>query len=262
MIPDLSFQDVRLIQIPIYQDNYVYALHDDVQDVTAVIDPGDGEPVIEALEQEGWRADTILVTHHHWDHVNGIEAVKQHFDSVVVGYLYDAKRIPHIDVKLEEGERVTVGRFQSEVMFIPGHTLTHIAYYFPELKLLFSGDTLFSLGCGRLFEGTAGQMMTSLARLMALPDDTVVCCTHEYTETNVAFAKTIDPHNPHVLEREDEVARLRAKSQPTVPMLLGEEKKANPFLRWRDSTIQESLNLLGEKDVEVFAEIRRRKDVF
>lgn len=262
MIPDLSLKQAELVQIPARRDNYIYALHDEAMGVTAVIDPADAAPVMDMLKERMWGLDMILVTHHHNDHVGGIEELKEATGCIVVGYDHDAKRIPGIDRRMEEGERVTVGRILGELMFVPGHTLGHVAYYFPELKLLFSGDTLFSLGCGRLFEGTPGQMLASLRRIMALPDDTVICCTHEYTEANGRFALTVEPENLDLKMRLDEVARLRRKGLPTVPMLLGEEKKTNPFLRPDSPEIRRNLDFELARDIGVFTELRHRKDVF
>lgn len=250
------------MQIPARRDNYIYALHDEAMGITAVVDPADAAPVMELLKSRMWGLDMILVTHHHDDHVGGIEELKEATGCIVVGFDHDARRIPGIDRRMEEGERVTVGRFLGELMFIPGHTLGHVAYYFPELKLLFSGDTLFSLGCGRLFEGTPGQMLASLRRIMALPDDTVVCCTHEYTEANGRFAFTVEPENFDLRTRLGEVKRLRADGLPTVPMRLGEEKKTNPFLRPESAEIRRNLNLDIARDMDVFTELRRRKDAF
>lgn len=262
MVPDLTFQQAVLLQIPSRRDNYIYLLRDETTQTTAVVDPSDAAPVLEALQERGWGLDMILCTHHHNDHVGGNLELKEATDCIVVGYDHDAARIPGIDCRMEEGERVTVGRFEGKVMFVPGHTLGHVAYHFPALKLVFCGDTLFSLGCGRLFEGTAGQMLASLRRLAALPGETSVCCAHEYTQENGRFALTVEPENPDLRQRISEVAQLRAEGKATVPVLLAQEVKTNPFLRPHSTEIRQHLALEAGRDIDVFAELRRRKDQF
>lgn len=248
MIPDLSAQHAELVQIPARKDNYIYLLHDHLNQRTAVIDPADAEPVLAVLAQRGWSLNYILATHHHGDHIGGNLALKEATGCEVYGYSNDAHRIPGIDHLLADGQTLTLGHFTAEVMFIPGHTLGHIAYYFPALSLLFCGDTLFSLGCGRLFEGTPQQMYDSLMRIAALPDDTWVCCGHEYTEANIQFALSLEdaPEGLHAKQRAVEI--LRRDHQPTVPSMLGEEKKYNPFLRCTNA--------------EAFARLRAMKDAF
>lgn len=260
--PDLTLQQAELVQIPARRDNYIYLLRDEALGVTAAVDPADAPPVLDALKERGWRLDLILATHHHNDHIGGIEKLKEATGCIVTGFDHDAARIPGIDRRMEEGERVTVGRFQGTLMFIPGHTLGHVAYYFPELGLLFSGDTLFSLGCGRLFEGTPGQMLASLRRIAALPGETWICCAHEYTLDNGHFALTVEPENPALTERIEEAQKQRALGLPTVPTRLADEKKANPFLRPSSAEIRRYLDLEAARDIDVFAELRCRKDHF
>lgn len=262
MLPDLSAAQAELLQLPALKDNYIYLLRDEATDVTAVIDPADADTVSEALAAQGWGLDMILCTHHHGDHTGGNLALKERTGCRIIGFGGDAHRIPGIDQQLEDGGSIAVGRFPGQLICVPGHTLGHVAYYFPALRLLFCGDTLFSAGCGRLFEGTAAQMMASLQRLAALPEDTWVCCAHEYSESNTRFALSVEPENPATLTRLAEVGRRRAAGLPTVPTLLAQEKCYNPFLRAHSPQIRRMLGMKQASDEAVFAELRRRKDNF
>lgn len=253
---------LEIVQVPARADNYIYLLHDAASNKTTVVDPADADPVKAELQRRGWGLDYILNTHHHNDHTGGNLALKRDYGCEIYGYGADATRIAGIDHRLKDGEQVRVGESQAQVLFVPGHTLGHIAYYFAQDKALFCGDTLFSLGCGRLFEGTPQQMHESLQKFAALPDDTRVYCAHEYTQSNGAFALTIEPHNPALCQRMGEVAALRAQGKPTVPSRLGQEKAANPFLRTDSPEIRQKLAMPHASAVEVFAEIRHRKDVF
>jgi hydroxyacylglutathione hydrolase len=253
---------LEIEQIPVLSDNYVWLVHEPEADVTAVVDPAVAEPVLAKLQERGWRLDWILSTHHHADHTGGNLELKSATGCRIAGPKADAARIPGIDVGLAEGDRFDLGRLQAEVFETPGHTSGHISYWLPEASTLFCADTLFSLGCGRLFEGTPAQMWTSLSKLAKLPDDARVCCGHEYTQSNARFALSVDPDNPALRKRAQEVERQRAAGQPTVPTTLGEERAANPFLRPNDAGIRKRLRMERASDVEVFAEIRRRKDSF
>ncbi|MCU0839614.1 MAG: hydroxyacylglutathione hydrolase [Rhodospirillales bacterium] len=247
-------------QIPVLRDNYVYLVHDSASGLTAAVDPAVAEPVTAALAVRGWRLTHILNTHHHGDHTGGNLPLKAATGCTIVGHGADAHRIPGIDVAVGDGESFAFGRTAAQIIAVPGHTLGHIAYWFAEARAVFCGDTLFSLGCGRLFEGTAAMMWQSLGRLRQLPDETRVCCAHEYTQSNAAFALTIDPANPALRERAAAVAALRRQGLPTVPSRLGDEKAANPFLRADAPALAA---VVGSDDpVAVFGEIRRRKDVF
>lgn len=247
-------------QVPVLRDNYVYLLHDAATGSCAAVDPSVAEPVLERVQRRGWRLSHVFNTHHHWDHTGGNLALKQTTGCTIVGYGQDAGRIPGIDVEVADGETIGFGEQRARVIAIPGHTLGHIAYWFEAASALFCGDTLFSLGCGRLFEGTPEMMWASLLRLRALPDEARVFCGHEYTSSNADFALTIDPDNPVLQRRAAEVRELRRQARPSVPSLLGEEKAANPFLRADADGICRRLGL--SDPVAVFAEIRRRKDVF
>jgi len=252
---------LEIVQIPVLSDNYVYLLHD-AGGACAVVDPAESEPVLAALAQRGWTLDWILNTHHHWDHVGANLALKQVTGCRVIGFRSDARRIPGIDEMVAGGDIFRLGESPVRVIEVPGHTLGHVAYWFERDAALFCGDTLFALGCGRLFEGTAEQMWDSLCKLRLLPEQTRVCCAHEYTLKNARFALTIEPDYPPLLERVRRIEALRAEGKPTVPSRLGEEKATNPFLRADDPQIQIRLGMVGAPAVAVFAELRRRRDRF
>ncbi len=252
--------DIR--QIPVLSDNYVYLVHDEESGETAVVDPAAAAPVLVVLEETGWRLSHILNTHHHPDHVGGNHELVAKTGCTVVGFAGDAARIPDIGVPVREGDEISIGAHSARVFEVPGHTSGHIAYWFGDDRALFCGDTLFALGCGRLFEGTAEQMWHSLLKLRALPDDTQVYCAHEYTQSNARFALSVDPGNEALRRYAARVDALRAEGRATVPSLLGDEKMANPFLRADKSDMKQALGMEGAKDAEVFAGIRARKDNF
>ncbi len=249
-------------QIPVLADNYVYLVRDSETGACAAVDPAIARPVLEALESKGWTLTHILNTHHHHDHVGGNLELKRVTGCIIVGNRADARRIPGIDATVSEGDQVRLGSQSALVLEVSGHTLGHIAYFFFDARALFCGDTLFSLGCGRLFEGTPAEMWSSLQKIRSLPGDTRVFCAHEYTLSNAAFALSVDPDNPALKRRAEEVRRLRAAARPSVPSTIGEERAANPFLRADDEDLQRAAGLGGRSAVETFAEIRRRKDVF
>jgi len=253
---------LEIVQVPCLQDNYGYLVRDPDSGLTASIDTPDAAAIQAALAERGWRLDVILNTHHHFDHAGGNLALKAATGCTVVGCAADAARIPGIDVRVAEGDTFRLGTRVARVLDTPGHTVGHICYVFDADRAAFVGDTLFSLGCGRLFEGTPAQMWASLQKLMALPDDTRVYCAHEYTASNGRFAVTMEPGNPALQDRVAEVARLRADNQPTVPSTIGLEKATNPFLRPASAGLRSTLGLKDAPDVEVLAETRRRKDRF
>ena len=253
---------LEIYQIPCLQDNYGFLLHDPETGATATIDTPEVAPINQALAAKGWRLTHILNTHHHFDHAGGNEELKAQWNCQVVGAAIDAERIPGIDVALADGDTLTLGSKQARIIEVPGHTSGHIAYYFAADEVAFVGDTLFALGCGRLFEGTPEQMSESLGKIMALPDATTVYCAHEYTEANAAFAVTVEPANPALQKRVKEIQALRAAGKPTVPTSIGLERATNPFVRSDSAELQAVLNLSGADEVAVFAETRRRKDHF
>ena len=246
--------------IPVLSDNYVYLIHDRETGATGVVDPAVAEPVQACLTAHGWSLDWILSTHHHGDHTGGNLALKQATGCKIAGPGKDAARIPGIDLKLVEGDRFRLGDAEAEIFETPGHTSGHITYWFADALALFCADTLFSLGCGRIFEGTPAQMWDSLQKFASLPDQALVYCGHEYTQANARFALTVDPDNGALKARAAEVDRLRAQGEPTVPTTLGLERATNPFLRPDDAAIRRRLGMESAEDVDVFAEIRRRKD--
>ncbi len=242
------------------KDNYGVLLHDAESGRTAAIDAPEAAPVEAALEATGWRLTDILVTHHHADHTGGIAELKQRHRCRVVAPRGEAARIPLVDETVSENDKVRVGGLEALVLETPGHTAGHISYFFPADKLAFVGDTLFSIGCGRVIEGTPEMMWQSLLKLRALPDDTRIYCGHEYTAANVRFARTIEPSNQALGARAQVVERLLAARKPTIPTTLGEEKAANPFLRADLPDVAKSVGLAGSPAWKVFAEIRERKN--
>ena len=227
---------MNLLALPAFTDNYLWLLHDDHHAV--VVDPGQAEPVLQALQKQGLQLQAILVTHHHADHVGGVNALRQVTGAAVYGPAREA--IPAPFTPLAQGHRVNVLGLGFEVLDVPGHTAGHIAYFCPQMDgapLLFCGDTLFSGGCGRLFEGTPAQMLESLDRLAALPGDTRVCCTHEYTLSNLKFARAVEPGNAALLQYLSRCETLRAQGHPTLPSRIDLERNINPFLRTRESAV-------------------------
>jgi hydroxyacylglutathione hydrolase len=242
------------------KDNYGVLLHDSESGATAAIDAPEAAPVEAALKASGWRLTDILVTHHHADHTDGIAELKQRHRCRVVAPHGEAARIPLVDATVRENDEVRVGSLRGRVLETPGHTAGHISYFFPADKLAFVGDTLFSIGCGRVIEGTPEMMWQSLLKLRGLPDDARIYCGHEYTQANIRFAKTIEPANATLNAREREVDKLLADGQPTIPSTIGAEKAANPFLRADVPEVAKSVGLAGTPAWKVFAEIRERKN--
>jgi hydroxyacylglutathione hydrolase len=244
------------------QDNFGVLIHDAAHGVTAAIDAPETEPIRAALAAKGWRLTHILTTHHHGDHTAGHKALKAETGCHIVGPRNEAASIPGIDSQVSEGDSFDLGGHTVRVIETPGHTLGHVSYWLPGAEVVFVGDTLFSLGCGRLLEGDAAMMWNSLQKLMKLPPETSIYCGHEYTQSNAAFALTIEPGNAALQQRARQVEQLRAQGQLTLPVKLGDELAQNPFLRPDSPEIQEKLGQVGQPLATIFAEIRRRKDRF
>ena len=233
--------------VPILSDNYAWLLRDSDTGATAIVDPADAAPIIAALEAAGGRLDLILLTHHHADHVAGTDAVRARFPAPVVGAAADAHRLPRLDRAVSEGDTIPLGNASAVVIDTPGHTRGQINFYFADGGILLAGDTLFSLGCGRLSEGTAAEMFASLAKLKALPDATLVCCGHEYTASNARFALSVDADNKALQDRVREATAQRAAGVPTIPSTMGSERAANPFLRAPDAAHFAALRAAKDK---------------
>jgi hydroxyacylglutathione hydrolase len=239
---------IEVQAVPILSDNYAWLLRDAASGAVAIVDPAEPAPVAAAIDAAGGRLDLILLTHHHADHVAGTDEIRARYGASVVGAAADASRLPRLDRAVAEGDVVSLGASAARVIDTPGHTLGHIAYFFADGHVLLCADTLFSLGCGRLLEGTAADMFASLAKFAVLPPDTLVCCGHEYTESNARFALHADPNNAALQAYAAKVRALRAAGKPTVPSRLSDELAANPFLR--------------APDVATLADLRSRKDRF
>jgi hydroxyacylglutathione hydrolase len=251
-----------LITIPCLSDNYAYLLRDHDSGEVAVIDVPEAGPILKELEGRGWSATQVWLTHHHWDHIDGLPDLLAVHPAKVVGAKADTHRLPKLDLAVSEGDTVSLGALQAEVLDVSGHTIGHIALYVPKAGVAFTADSLMALGCGRLFEGTPDQMWASMQKLMALPADTVICSGHEYTASNAKFALTVDPDNAALISRSNGIQAAREKGLPTVPSKLSTELETNPFLRPADPGIRATLGMQDATDAAVFTEIRKRKDSF
>ncbi len=242
-------------------DNFGVLMHDSATGATASIDVPEAGPVLNALSEKGWTLTHILVTHHHKDHIGGVDEVRTRFpDVTIIAPAPDKARVPGADVYLAEGEEVAVGSLRGKVIETPGHTSGHIVYHFAKEKLLFAGDTLFAMGCGRAFERPAQVLHDSVMKLAALPDDTEIYCGHEYTLSNGRFALRVDPENEALKLRVAQVEKLRAAGEATLPTTIALEKKTNPFFRANDPSVQQTLGMTGAAPADVFAELRERKN--
>lgn len=259
---------MEIVPLPLLSDNYGYLLIDPDHRRAAIVDCAEAAPVLAEVERRGLRLEAILSTHHHYDHVGGNEDVARAVPGIrVIGSRADAARVPAITEGLADGEEFEVIGHRGRAILIPAHTSGHLAYYFPgDGPSVFSGDTLFAAGCGRLFEGSPSQMMQSLGRLAILPDATQVWCGHEYTENNLRFAHELEPSNSDVTSKLARVGALRKSGKPTVPSTIGEEKRTNPFLRWESAELRRTLLQrfpdLSTDAVAVFAKTRELKDAF
>ncbi|MGF1672754.1 MAG: hydroxyacylglutathione hydrolase [Rivularia sp. (in: cyanobacteria)] len=257
---------MQVFRISALSDNYIFLLYEHKQNIAAVVDPAEAKPILTKLHELKAELVAIFNTHHHYDHVGGNQQLIEKFPELkVYGGSFDKGRIPGQQVFLEDGDRVCFSHRTGEVLFVPGHTRAHIAYYFPpensqETGELFCGDTLFAGGCGRLFEGTPEDMVNSLSKIRALPDNTRVWCAHEYTLNNLKFALTVESENPELQQRFEQVKAHRSRQEATVPSLLGVEKHTNPFLRWEEPALQLATN--SRDSVQTFARLRGMKDNF
>ena len=253
---------LEIVTVPCRTDNYAFLLHDEASGRTALVDAPEVRPIVDALTERGWELDEIWITHHHGDHVEGVDELRSRYGAKVYGAHDDAHRLPDLDVKVRDGDVFDFAGEEVRVLDVSGHTVGHIAFHCPQTSAVFTADSLMALGCGRVFEGTFEQMWASLSKLAALPRETVVYSGHEYTAANGRFAMTIDPDNADLANRVAAVAAARAEGRPTVPSLLADELLTNPFLRATAPEVKERLGMAGAADAEVFAEIRRRKDAF
>lgn len=252
--------ELEVYQFPCLSDNYGVLIRDAAAGVCASIDAPDTDAVKKALADKGWTLTHILTTHHHGDHTDGNLPLKAETGCTIIGPKGEADKVRGIDEAVGEGDTFKFGSFEVQVFDTPGHTAGHITYYIPAAKVAFCGDTIFAMGCGRVFEGTNEQMWTSLEKIAKLPADTTLYCGHEYTEANADFSMTIEPGNADLKARVAEVKALRAKGEPTLPTTVAKELATNPFIRVDSAEIRKTLGLEGAKDWEVFAEVRERKN--
>ena len=248
--------------IPCLNDNYSYLLHDQVSNTVAIIDPSDFLACDKIINKNYKKLDFILNTHHHYDHVGGNEELKKKYNSVVVGFENDKNRIPGIDKVIKDDQEFKIGTLSFTTIFIPGHTTGHIAFHFKKEKVLFTGDTLFSLGCGRVFEGTYKQMFQSLNKIKNLPRDTKIYCGHEYTYENLKFCLKFNPNNNFLKKKKDTIELSLKNKKPTIPSTIDDEIKANIFLRFDDPDVKKAVNLENSSDIEIFTKLRDLKDNF
>ena len=253
---------LELVTIPCLKDNYAYLVHDDETGATAVIDVPEAAPILRALHDRDWQLSHIWITHHHGDHIDGVPELRAATGAMVIGADADAHRLPPLDLALPDEGAFTLGRHPVETFPVPGHTVGHIAFSIPTARRVFTGDSLMSAGCGRLFEGTPAQMWASLQRLSKLHPETLVCSGHEYTASNIRFALTLEPANPDLISRSKRVAAAREDDRPTVPVTLSEELATNPFLRANRAELKQAIGRPDASDADAFAEIRARKDRF
>ncbi len=253
---------LQIITIPCLSDNYAYLIRDEETDQVAVVDVPDASPIIGVLKDLDWSLDKILITHHHYDHIDGVAALKSETGAQVYGAKADKHRLPDLDVELSEGDTFKLGTEVCDVLDVSGHTVGHIAFVFKNAEAVFSADSLMALGCGRLFEGDPAMMWNTMKKFKALTDDTLVYSGHEYTASNAAFALTIEPNNVDLQTRIEDITDKRANDIPTVPASIGMEKATNPFMRADLKEVKTLVDMAGASDADVFGEIRRRKDNF
>ena len=248
--------------IPCLNDNYSYLIHDEISNTVAIVDPSEFIPCDTIISKNYKKLDFILNTHHHYDHVGGNEELKKKYNSKVLGFENDKNRIPQIDTVLKDNQEFKIGTLNFTTIFIPGHTRGHVAFYFKKERVVFSGDTLFSLGCGRVFEGTYKQMFQSLNKLKNLPGETKVYCGHEYTFKNLEFCLKFNPNNDFLKKKKDDIKLSLKNKKPTIPSTIADEIKGNIFFRVNDPDIKKAINLENSPDIEIFTKLRDLKDNF
>ena len=248
--------------IPCLNGNYSYLIHDEISNTVAIVDPSEFIPCDTIISKNYQKLDFILNTHHHYDHVGGNEELKKKYNSKVLGFEKDKKRIPEIDILLKDGQEFKIGNLNFRTIFIPGHTSGHIAFYFEKEKVIFTGDTLFSLGCGKVFEGTYQQMFDSLNKIKKLPGKTKIYCGHEYTENNFGFCLKFNPNNNYLKDKEKVIEAKLSDGKPTIPTTIKDEIQTNIFLRYDDLDVKNALNLKNASDLEIFTKLRDLKDNF
>ena len=248
--------------IPCLNDNYSYLIHDEISNTVAIVDPSEFMPCDTIISKNYKKLDFILNTHHHYDHVGGNEELKKKYNSKVLGFENDKNRIPQIDTVLKDNQEFKIGTLNFTTIFIPGHTRGHVAFYFKKERVVFSGDTLFSLGCGRVFEGTYKQMFQSLNKLKNLPGETKVYCGHEYTFKNLEFCLKFNPNNDFLKKKKNDIKLSLKNKKPTIPSTIADEIKANIFFRVNDPDVKKAINLENSPDIEIFTKLRDLKDNF
>ena len=248
--------------IPCLNDNYSYLIHDEISNTVAIVDPSEFIPCDTIISKNYQKLDFILNTHHHYDHVGGNEELKKKYNSKVLGFENDKNRIPQIDTVLKDNQESKIGTLNFTTIFIPGHTRGHVAFYFKKERVVFTGDTLFSLGCGRVFEGTYKQMFQSLNKLKNLPGETKVYCGHEYTFKNLEFCLKFNPNNDFLKKKKDDIKLSLKNKKPTIPSTIADEIKGNIFFRVNDPDIKKAINLENSPDIEIFTKLRDLKDNF
>jgi len=253
---------MEIITIPCLTDNYAYIIYDNNSKTVGVVDPSEAIPVISFLKKKNLKLNYILNTHHHFDHIGGNIELKKIYNAKIVGFMDDKHRIPGIDITLKNDEKWNFGNSTVKIFHIPGHTLGHICFFFEKEKAVFTGDTLFSLGCGRIFEGNHKQMLTSLNKIKKLPKDTMIYCGHEYTYKNAQFCMKYDKNNLELKKKFEKIKKLRSENLPTIPSSLEDELRSNIFLRCDQSDLKIKLNMQNQEDFKVFQKVRDLKDNF
>ena len=253
---------MQVTPISCLTDNYAYIIHDDNFKTVGVVDPSEAKPIISFLKKKNLKLNYILNTHHHFDHIGGNIELKKIYNAKIVGFLGDKHRISGIDIALRNNENWSFGNSTVKVFHIPGHTLGHICFFFEKEKIVFTGDTLFSLGCGKIFEGNHEQMLTSLNKIKQLPKDTMIYCGHEYTYKNAEFCMKYDSDNIDLKKKFEKIKKLRSQNLPTIPSSLEDEIKSNIFLRCDQNVLKIKLNMKNQEDSKVFKKVRDLKDSF